>query len=54
MAALAGLTAHGGVLGAAGEIAIAVGVAAFFFAIWLRERRHTRAEGPVELRDEEP
>jgi hypothetical protein len=39
-------------LGAAAEIAIAVGVAAFFFAIWLRERRRTPTDGPAELRDD--
>ena len=44
---------HGGALGAAAEIAIAVGVAAFFVAVWLRERRRTRADGGTELRDEE-
>ena len=31
--------AHGGVGGAIVEVLLVVGVAAFFFAIWLRERR---------------
>lgn len=34
-----GLVAHGGVGGAVVESLLAVGVAAFFLAIWLRERR---------------
>ena len=33
------LVAHGGVGGAIVEVLLVVGVAAFFFAIWLRERR---------------
>ncbi len=33
------LVAHGGVGGAIVETLLVVGVAAFFFAIWLRERR---------------
>ncbi len=33
------LVAHGGVGGAIVETLIAVGIAAFFFAVWLRERR---------------
>ena len=34
-----GLVAHGGVGGAVVESLLVVGVAAFFLAIWLRERR---------------
>jgi hypothetical protein len=33
------LVAHGGAGGAIVEVLVVVGVAAFFFAIWLRERR---------------
>ena len=31
--------AHGGVGGAVVEALLVVGIAAFFFAVWLRERR---------------
>jgi hypothetical protein len=34
-----GLVAHGGVGGAIVEALLAVGIAAIFFAVWLRERR---------------
>jgi hypothetical protein len=34
-----GLVAHGGVGGAVVESLLVVGVAAFFLAVWLRERR---------------
>ena len=50
---LSGLIAHGGVYGAIGEALIAVGVAAFFLAVWLRERRRGGGPAPAELRDEE-
>ena len=43
MAALAGLIAHGGVGGAIVESLLAVSVAAVFVAVWLRERRASRA-----------
>ena len=43
MAALAGLVAHGGVGGAIVETLLAVGIAALFVAVWLRERRASRA-----------
>ena len=33
------LVAHGGAGGAIVEVLVVVGVAAFLFAIWLRERR---------------
>jgi hypothetical protein len=39
MASVAGVVAHGGVAGALVEGLIAVGVAAIFVAIYLRERR---------------
>jgi hypothetical protein len=39
VAVVAGLAAHGGTAGAIGEGAIALGVAALFLAVWLRERR---------------
>ena len=35
------LVAHGGVGGAIVEALLVIGVAAFFFAIWLRERRRS-------------
>ena len=57
MAAVAGLStgplAHGGTYGAIGEGLLAVGVAAFFVAVWLRERRHRGDRAPTELRDDE-
>ena len=54
MAAVAGLTvAHGGVYGAVGETLIAVAIAAFFLAVWLRERRRSSGRAPAELRDDE-
>jgi hypothetical protein len=47
-----GPVAHGGVYGAVGEGLLAVAIAAFFVAVWLRERkRGDRA--PAELDDEE-
>ena len=48
-----GLVAHGGTYGALAEGAIAVAIAAFFVAVWLRERRRGRTEGPAELREDE-
>jgi hypothetical protein len=45
--------AHGGVYGAIGETVIAVAIAAFFVAIWLRERRRTSGRAPAELHDDE-
>jgi hypothetical protein len=33
------LIAHGGTAGLIGEIALALGVAVLFLAVWLRERR---------------
>jgi len=36
---MSALLAHGGVGGAIVEVLLVVGVAAFFFTIWLRERR---------------
>jgi hypothetical protein len=46
--------AHGGVYGAVGETLIAVAIAAFFVAVWLRERRRTSSgRAPAELRDDE-
>lgn len=48
MAALAELSpallAHGGVGGAIVELALTLGVAALFAAVWLRERRAKREE----------
>ena len=54
MAPVAGLAqlAHGGTYGALAEGAIAVAIGAFFLAVWLRERRRTRTDGPAELRDD--
>jgi hypothetical protein len=45
--------AHGGTYGAVAETLIAVGIAAFFFAVWLRERRRTSDRAPAELTDDE-
>jgi hypothetical protein len=36
--------AHGGVGGAIVEALLVLGIAAIFFAVWLRERRSTRAD----------
>jgi hypothetical protein len=47
------VVAHGGAYGAVAETLIAVGIAAFFLAVWLRERRRTSGRSPAELRDEE-
>ena len=56
MAAVAGLSgaplAHGGTYGAIGEGLLALGVAAFFAAIWLRERRHRADRTPAELHED--
>jgi hypothetical protein len=48
-----GLLGHGGTYGALAEGAIAVAIAAFFVAVWLRERRRPRSAEPAELRDDE-
>jgi hypothetical protein len=57
VAAVAGLSApplaHGGTYGAIGEGLLAVAVAAFFIAVWLRERRRRDDRAPAELRDDE-
>jgi hypothetical protein len=57
VAAVAGLStgplAHGGTYGAIGEGLLAVAVAAFFVAVWLRERRHKGDRAPAELRDDD-
>ena len=53
MDSLPGLVAHGGLYGAIGETMLAVGVLAFFVAVWLRERRRTSDRAPAELRDDE-
>jgi hypothetical protein len=55
VAALSGLetVAHGGAWGALGEGLIAVAIAAFFLAIWLRERRRGAGSAPAELTDED-
>jgi hypothetical protein len=42
--------AHGGVAGAIVEASLAVGIAAVFFAVWLRERRATRAEDEDQIK----
>ena len=44
MAALAGLVAHGGVGGAIVEALLVAGIAAVFFAVWLRERRASHSD----------
>jgi hypothetical protein len=56
VAAVAGLTvAHGGLYGAVGETLIALAIAVFFLAIWLRERRRSSDRPPAEMNeDEEP
>jgi hypothetical protein len=56
VAPLAGLSEgpllHGGTWGLLAELSIALVVAAFFVAVWLRERR-AGERGPAELRDDE-
>jgi hypothetical protein len=47
-----GLVAHGGVYGAIGEGLLAVAIAAFFVAVWLRERKRGE-RAPAEVNDEE-
>lgn len=49
MAALAGLIAHGGLVGALVEGLIAVAVAGVLVAVWLRERRHGGEDGSPSL-----
>jgi hypothetical protein len=53
-----GALAHGGVVGAIAESAIALAVASVFLAVWARARRAAREEvpqGPARLReDDEP
>jgi hypothetical protein len=54
VASVAELTvAHGGTYGAVAEALIAIGVAAFFVAVWLRERRRSSDRAPAELTDDE-
>jgi hypothetical protein len=47
------MVAHGGAWGALGEGLIAVAIGAFFFAIWLRERRRGSGRAPAKLRDDD-
>jgi hypothetical protein len=47
------VVAHGGTYGAVAETLIAVGIAAFFLVIWLRERRRASGRAPAELTDDE-
>ena len=44
------MIAHGGVGGAIVEVLLVVGVAAIFFAVWLRERRAGRARDEDQIR----
>lgn len=53
MAALAGLVAHGGVAGAIVELLVVLAVIAVLMAVWLRERREGREQGPARLRDDD-
>jgi Flp pilus assembly protein TadB len=56
VAALAGLVAHGGLVGAIVEVLLFVTVSALLLAVWLRERRAGREQahdGPARLRDDE-
>jgi mannose/fructose/N-acetylgalactosamine-specific phosphotransferase system component IIC len=46
VASLAGLVAHGGILGAIAESLIAVAVVGIFVAVWIRERRARREQAP--------
>jgi hypothetical protein len=53
---IAGLVAHGGVIGALVEGLIVVAVSAVLIAVWVRERRAGReglSEGPARLRDDD-
>jgi hypothetical protein len=43
VAALAGVVGHGGVGGAVVETLLVAGIVAIFVAVWLRERRASRA-----------
>jgi hypothetical protein len=52
VAAITGLIAHGGTGGAIIEILLVLGIAAVFFAVWLRERRAKRDEDQLK-RDED-
>jgi hypothetical protein len=47
VAAFARLVAHGGTGGAIVEILLVLGIAAVFFAVWLRERRAKRDEDQI-------
>lgn len=56
MASVAGLVAHGGLVGAIVESLVLLTVAAVLIAVWLRERRAGREQphdGPARLRDDE-
>jgi hypothetical protein len=56
VAPLAGLIAHGGLVGALVEGLVVVAVSSVLLAIWLRERKAGReraAGGPARLRDED-
>ncbi len=53
MAALAGLTAHGGLAGAVVESLVILMVVAILIAIWLRERRSGDEDRSARLRDDE-
>jgi hypothetical protein len=56
VAALSGVVAHGGLVGAIVEALVFLTVAAILIAVWLRERRAGGKEardGPARLRDDE-
>ena len=53
MAALTGLIAHGGVVGALIEGLVALAVAGVLVAVWLRERRHGDEDGPAGLSEDD-
>ena len=57
MASLAGVVAHGGLVGAIVEALLFLTVAAILIAVWLRERRGVVAsrahDGPARLTDDE-
>ena len=53
MALVAGLVAHGGLAGALVESLVVLTVVSVLVAVWLRERRAGREEGPARFRDGE-
>ena len=53
MALVPGLVGHGGLAGALVESLVVLTVVSVLIAVWLRERRSGRDEGPARFRDGE-